>query len=349
MKTFFSSGLIGDIPYILNEDDEFGIQEMEDKSSTSQYMYQDDYINYELDNELVGLYDIFRDIIFPDMDEYYEEIKHLPIWVQEAGQDSNCTLSVKDFKEYIEINDIPNLYRHLYLVDCQFLVGTVQNLASAMEDMFINYYKTLSSPDAENFFRSYPYEDGIIMVMSKEARSASTYTETYFTKAYSILDIMCKICYEIENKCTNFESYPKMKSSKVLWGNRKKLKIYETKNTIYENCELIKSIESIRNETVHNGAWELNPKIFIRFDDSCEVERYTLFPYMSQGHLSTVKNRRHFFYLNTNDDNSLTRQYSHIKFNIIFPLIHKEFKLRLLETINKIKWIYLMNDQTKQL
>ena len=79
----------------------------------------------------VKLYDVLRDLYFDDVDRYYEELAILPIWVQEAGQNSDCVIDVDLFCELInaeESRKIPNLYKHLYLVDCQFLVGTIQNL-----------------------------------------------------------------------------------------------------------------------------------------------------------------------------------------------------------------------------
>ena len=331
MRTYFSSGMIKEIPYILAENGEFGIQEKEENMLTYRYMYPGDSIKYELDNALVGLYDIFRDFLFPDTDEYYRELKFLPLGVQHAGQDSGYPFSAEGFSECIVKSDFPNIYRHLYLVDCQFLIVTVQNLLCAMEDSFINYYKTISSFRLENHYVDVTNPDDVIVMHSEEATKVSAYIETYFTKAYSILDIMCKICYEIQYQRTNFDSYLKIKSADVLWGKRKKLKINEVENTIYENCEFIRNIEAIRNEIVHNGTWELSPKIFIRFKDGMEVERFLLFPDMEQGHLSTVKNRKHFFS-------------SNIKVNDILPKIHKEFKKRMLETISQIKQIYVRDE-----
>lgn len=118
MKTYLSCGMIKEIPYILAEDGAFGIQEMEGKILTDRYIYPGDSIKYELDNALVGLYDIFRDFLFSDTDEYYRELKFLPLWTQHAGQDSDFSFSAEDFRECIVKSDLPNLYRHLYLVDC---------------------------------------------------------------------------------------------------------------------------------------------------------------------------------------------------------------------------------------
>ena len=165
------------------------------------------------------------------------------------------------------------------------------------------------------------------MLSSSDATRASAYIETYFTKAYSVLDIMCKICYEMQYRRTDFETYEKLKSAEVLWGKKKKLQINETINTIFEKCDFISQIEAVRNEIVHNGTWELNPKIFIRLKNYEEVERFMLFPDMEQGHLATVKNRKHFFF-------------GEVKVNDILPEIHLEFKRRMLNTLREIKCVY---------
>lgn len=86
---------------------------------------------------------------------------------------------------------------------------------------------------------------------------------------------------------------------------------------------VIRQIESLRNETVHNGTWEFSPKVFAKFEGSTIVERYMLFPDFEEGRLSTVKNRRHFFS-------------SGIKVNDALLSIHEEFYHRLLATLQYI-------------
>ena len=93
-----------------------------------------------------------------------------------------------------------------------------------------------------------------------------------------------------------------------------------TLGTVFEKCDLISTIESLRNEVVHNGSWELNPKVFIAFERGFIRERYMLFPDILQGHLATVKNRRHFFGDGT-------------KVNEILPQIHTNYRLRILNTL----------------
>lgn len=323
MKTYCCNGIVKEVPYIIENFEEFQIQEMVGSKPINRFSYPGDAINYTLDEKLVSLYDTFRDMIFDDTNQYYSELNILPIWCQGAGQNSDCSVSAELFGEWISKNSIPNLYKHLYLVDCQFLVGTVQNLLCAIEDAFINYYRAIANFEMEPRYTDLMNPNGTIRVLSGNATRVAAIIETYFTKAYSILDIICKICYEIQFIQKDFSKYKKTKSADVLWGTRKKLTINGTENTLFEHCDFIKTIEAIRNEIVHNGTWELNPKIFIRFENGKVRERFMLFPDMVQGHLATVRGRKHFFS-------------SGKKVNDILPKIHLEFKQRLLNTIELI-------------
>ncbi|MDO0825414.1 hypothetical protein [Desulfosporosinus nitroreducens] len=102
-------------------------------------------------------------------------------------------------------------------------------------------------------------------------------------------------------------------------GTRKDLKINGTNQTVFEKCDLISTIEALRNKVVHNGSWELNPKVFIVRNEGVDVERFMLFPDIEQGHLATVKNRRHFFGVGE-------------KVNDILPKIHMAYMNHVLNT-----------------
>ena len=326
MKTYFQCGTIADVPYFIDETSEFQIQELE-KESLNTYVYPRDSIKYSLDGELCALYDTFRDVVFEDRNKYYQELEMLPVWVKDAGQSSDCNVSVDEFNEWVHDSDIPNLNKHLYLVDCQFFVGTIQNLLCAMEDAFIRYYITISISDREEMYEGLIDSNGTIFELSQSSTSAAAMIETYFTKAYSILDIICKICYELEFRQEDFSTFKKTKSADILWGDRKKLTINGMQNTLFEKCDFISIIEALRNELVHNGTWELNPKKYIRFENGQVKERFMLFPDIVQGHLATAKSRKHFFALG-------------IKVNDILPIIHWEFKSRLLKTIEVLNDFY---------
>lgn len=110
MKTYFCNGIVKEVPYIVENSAEFQIQEMMGGELINRFFYPGDAINYTLDEKLVSLYDTFRDMVFDDANQYYSEVNILPIWVQEAGQNSDCSVSAELFGEWISKNSIPNLY-----------------------------------------------------------------------------------------------------------------------------------------------------------------------------------------------------------------------------------------------
>lgn len=73
---------------------------------------------------------------------------------------------------------------------------------------------------------------------------------------------------------------------------------------MFVRSDAIKLIESLRNEVVHNGSLEQNPKVYISFENNKMVERFMLLPDYIDGNLVSVKSRKHFF-SNTNKANEL--------------------------------------------
>lgn len=316
---YYSNGTRCDIGDISEVTTEFYIKDLGEEYQ-DRFIYHGDALRYELDCELVALYDKLRDIFFDDTAAYYKELSKMPIFVQDAGQSSDCRLTADLFSKLIQAKryrGMPNFNKHLYLVDCHFLVGTIQNLLSGMEDAFVNYFIRISNINTVN---GVDEQNLTIFEMSKNVNDISAGLENYFVKAYSILDILCKIFFEIQNPQKDFSKYINMKSAKLLWGDKKKLTINTCQGTLFENCDLVIMIESMRNEVVHNGSWELKPKVYIRFEKGELAERFMLFPDISQGRLAKVKGRNHFFGDGT-------------KVNDVLPRIHKEYQFRLLKTI----------------
>lgn len=326
MKTYLKNGICKDADIFHDYTTEFCVQTMPNYG-VEKYLYTGDSIKYELDSELVLLYDKFRDLLFKDTDEYYSELKIMPIFVQEAGYDSDCVLDKDMFLKLVnEYKDkVPNLYKHLYLVDIQFLIATVQNLLEGMDYSFTNYFVQISNIELENHLTD--EKDTVLMLSSQDSGYLSSLVESYFTKAYSILDILTKICYEFEYKYDSFENFKKTKSANILWGDRKKLSIKDETGTVFIRSDTIKLVESLRHEVVHNGSLEQNPKVYISFKSNEIVERFMLLPDYVDGNLSTVKNRKHFF----SDGN---------KVNDLLPELHIAYLKEILSTIKFLNTKY---------
>lgn len=303
----------------MDEHSDFYIQRL-DTIGSDEYSYKGDCLNRRLEHSIETLYDKFISILFQDEERYYRDIKALPIFIQKAGLSSESTYTVDEFNNTLQQGNfsVPDIYRHIYIVDCNSLISTLSNLVSEMDSNFMGYYIQLSKIDT---ILKREYQNETVYATSFLTRQISALLENYFTKAYSVLDILTKIAFELEFHWSDFSTYRKLKSAEILFGSKKKLAVNGKTDTIFEKSDLIKIVESLRNEVVHNGSWEPNPKVFIRFVDGKIVEKYMLFPDIEQGHLAVSKNRRHFFSRGT-------------KVNDIFPEIHYDFCKKLLNTVD---------------
>ncbi len=330
MKTYLKNGMCSDVDFFPDEMSDFCIQELR-IHGVEKYIYKGDSTARELDDELVLLYDKFRDLYFKDTDDYYKQVTLLPVFVQEAGYDSDSCLHSEMFRELINQQAVnnPDFYKHLYLVDCQFLIATIQNLVIAMDYFLTSYYVKLSEIELKNNVND--KSDTVLFVSSRDTIQLSSVLESYFTKAYSILDMITKIVYELENKHEAINSHKKLQSHNLLWGDRKRLSIKNQEGTIFIRSDTTKMIEALRNEVVHNGSWEQNPKTFIVFKNNEIAEKFMLFPDFNDGILATVKGRNHFFG-------------NGVKVNEILPEIHLNYLSEILSTVKFLNEKYQKNE-----
>lgn len=323
MKTYYQDGTMADVQYILTEKEQFAIQCHTTKEHEVIF-YQNDTLVWDVQAELVVLYDKFRDLYFSDLDLYYREHSNMPAGLLKGGQSSDILIGKESFEKLKDKFEpfFLSLNKHIYVNDCQYLVSTVQNLIHSVEYCFIQYFIKLSQIEVSDTFIN---ESDVLQVNSQQSMDLVFYVETFFTKIYSVLDMMVKIVYELENPLNTFHNMSKLKSAEKLWGDRKRIQINKLANSIFEDCTTIKMIESLRNEVVHNGSWEFRPSVYLKFVNNEVTERYMLFPDFYEGRLSTVKNRKHFFSTDT-------------KVNDILIRIHDEFYTKLLFTLKKINY-----------
>lgn len=333
MKRYLKKGVCLENQNFFDCDNEFYIQEVIN-SSVKEYSYPGSSIKHEIESEILKLYDKFRDLIFENLDDYYRELDTLPIFVSNAGLNSDCPCDVQLFQKYIQEseNSVDNLYKYLYLEDYGFLLSTIRNLLVSMDYAFVNYFIQICNINMD--LTKINNENTIWTVSSYESSCILSLLESYFTKAYSILDILTKIAYELQKMNNNYESYNKVECKNILWGDRKKLLINKTIGTVFERSNTIKIIESIRNEVVHNGSLEQVPKIFILIKDKKIMERFMLFPDFNDGNLATFKNRNHFF----GDEN---------KVNDKLPEINSKYLVELLNTLKQLNKIKIEEDDEK--
>ena len=213
---------INELTFMKKWDEMFYIESI-NKNQEKSYFFDGDLLLEEIDLQLVALYDRFRDMFFVDETQYYCEYSILPDFICEAGYNSDCALTKTDLIGLIKNDDlflsIENRFKHLYLNDCYFLIRTVQNLMMNLQHDFINYFVEL--PNVGEYSKNLN-RDGVFFEVSNITTNISNLVDNYFIRAYSILDLFCKIATEMEFPEKEFVSYKKLNSSKKIWGDRKK-------------------------------------------------------------------------------------------------------------------------------
>lgn len=306
---YLQNGIIKN--FLLSEYDKFYIKEnFNATSSISRYFYPGDDIQYTLDELCVELYDVFQNAIFSSQEEYYKDYDVQPQWISRTGLDSDFVMSqseltncfstpLQDRMKSVGIKDEDLLqiyqeienkkFKYAYVADCQSLVNTLQELIMGIHSSFIGFYKHLCT------LHNTPKMEGTYYECSAESRMVYSFLYSFIIQSYSTLDILTKIAYELENIKTVENNYVKMVSSKILYGDKKKLKLDMT-DTIFEKSQTMSIIVNLRNEIIHNATWEMNLKIYIGTNGEKIVERFILLPdFTAEGTLVTFKNRRLFF------------------------------------------------------
>lgn len=269
----------------------------------SRFKYQGDEIIFALMNRCVKLYDLFRDKIFQDPKEYELYSLIVPIGIADGGLNSDCAISKQFLKLFFEgvseAHEMPvkittpeidkYKFHYAYIVDCQSLISTLQELILATNDSFIGFYKLLCAiPDTRAF-------DDTYFAINSEGRLVFNMLHSLIIQLYSIFDITTKIALELENIRSCGNQYVRLASRGKLYGCKKDLKLDKT-GTIFEGARVLSIIENLRNELVHNATWEMNPKVFFIKEKGKLIERRIHLPdFTEEGNLVTYKNRKRFF------------------------------------------------------
>jgi hypothetical protein len=275
---------------------------------------------FEINDEIISLYYLFQESIMENV-EYDVISKCMPIFVGDSGLNSDCPTSRDNFQFFLnEFKNFPEIYRFLYLHDCDHLIQSLSVCCEEIKNICGEFYLTLNSG---TFFEINDYSDGVRFTCSSDTTKLMSYINFIFIRLYSVLDYIVKICFELENPPKDFNNYNKMCSKNKLFGDKKRLRINNTKNTLFEECDFITMIETIRNHIIHDGIIDIRPKGYERYVDGVIVERFILFPDMKNGRFEHYVNRKLFY---GGED----------KINLRLPSIINEFNTRLINTIKVI-------------
>lgn len=165
----------------------------------------------------IRLHDGLASALFGGLQNYYALLPLIPPLVQEAGLNSESTVSRDDFERMIGAMDgVPHLNRLLYLYDCRKLVSGVQECTKEVCFLVGEFYRILN---LEPLFYPPIYEpDGIRYLTSPIVTNLTATLNVIYMRLHSLLDYVTKLVFEIENLREDFARYPKLSSSALLFG-----------------------------------------------------------------------------------------------------------------------------------
>lgn len=313
------------------------------------YYFDGDDIFYDLDSKCVDLYDVFTRNIFADGSYYEWESSFLPMGITEAGNSAESPISKDAFEKYftrplsemltnpVDYFDLSDLtedekekfrseirpetkalydkldkrkFKDAYLADCHNLISTLQDLIQNSKSDFILFYKYLAELEPLD---PQTCEDDDIQVWfssSPEVSLIVDIAQSIIVKIASALDILTKICYELEHIQSAEGSYPRLASRDILYQPAK-IKNIDHANTVFDKsskdlCYLL----AIRNEIVHNASWEVPLKEYVQFEQQQLKGKWIFMPDATpEGTLVTYRNRKHFFSQEKKLNEELPRMY----------------------------------------
>lgn len=249
----------------------------------------------EIDNDFISLYSLWENHIFNDIN--FCEIKSLiPLWLSDSGRSCESTIDKKTFEKYLRRNNNELTHRILYFYDVQYILSALQDRIQSVKYIIVELYKIVS------YHSKYSEIDNAIKQMDDKASIAHVLINAVFVNLASALDLFTKFIYEIENiEHIDFSTYKKIRSrdNNILFMRYKPLhEDLECKDMIFCKpvCRTLSLIQSLRDEYVHNGAWDYREAIYNAIKRDVVVETFILLPDMDEnGNFIASKSRNKFY------------------------------------------------------
>jgi len=278
-------------------------------------------MSYDVENVCIQLHDALRRAVMQDA-PYNELLPSVPQFAYLSGLNSESTLSKTDFEKFVRLTaDSPEINRFLFLYDAQKLVSSVQECQKELVQIVGEFYRTLNTEPL--FYPPIQQDEGIRYNTSPTVTKLFALLTFVFVRMHSLLDYTVKLALEAEGLPKDFTKYPKMRSSNKQFGSRKRVSFNKLAGSLFEECEFVTLIETLRNHLIHDGILDDIPKAYERIENGVAVERFLLLPDMTEGRFDHFGNRNLFF---SRED----------KINERLPRILTEFQVRLQVTLKSI-------------
>lgn len=231
-----------------------------------------------IDAKCADIRDAFEHKLFPDGESFAQHMQAISPALYWAGLNSESSMTANDFGAFLSKHrDYPDLFRLLYLFDCQKLVSGIQECSKEATILVGEFYRVLNLEELNPFGTLGRNE--ITFVTSPKVTQLHCTLAMVYVRLHSLLDYTTKLAVEVEKTRADFRTYPKMVSASVLHGHKKRLSYDGAAGTLFENnCSTIDEIELVRNLIIHNGLLDDLPKAYVERNNGVVVNKFILMP-----------------------------------------------------------------------
>ena len=273
-----------------------------------------EYIQEQIESSVNNLRDLVVERLFGTASAYYS------IGLIEGGLDPESSFDRDSFNSYISCFSFEEAYRLVYLQDLNYLI-----------DSFVETHERAISSLRTAFFLLADVNpigcksSGAYIVSSPDSHGMMREVESFVIRLYSSLDILSRLLCELQNVPDTFESFRKIPSDKsALYSRYRKRSPYaDDKDLIFYDFSEAAYLEDLRNEIVHNRAFESAAKCYVRLEEGVIKERFFLLPDSDDNGRIAKWNGRSRFYSQKKKGN----QY--------LPQLYLEISMRVARTLRR--------------
>ena len=256
-----------------------------------------DSIQGQIHSRLIDLDNLIIERLFGNQSAYYSIIRFCPTAISEGGFSPEMTFDRNSFANYIKRFSFEEARRLIYLDDLKYLT----------ESFYETYNQAVSS--LRMVFRALgeiePIGDisnGLFNVSSPKSHSMMREVESFIIRLYSSLDILSRLLFELDRIPDRFESFKKIRSDKsALYSTFRSNGPHSgDEGHICNHFPEALYLEDLRNEIVHNRAFENSATCYISLENGIVKERFFFLPDSDENGRLTRWNGRCRFYSQQN-------------------------------------------------
>lgn len=256
-----------------------------------------DSIQEQINSKLNDLDNLIIERLFGSKSAYYSIIRFCPIAISEGGFNPEMTFDRNSFADYVNRFSFEEARRVIYLDDLRYLTesfGETHNqAASSLRMVFHELGEIEPIGDISN---------GLFKVSSPKSHSMMREVESFIIRLYSSLDILSHLLYELDRIPDRFESFKKVQSNKLALYSKFRSKGPHSgdEGHICNDFPEALYLEDLRNEIVHNRAFENSATCYISLENGIVKERFFFLPDSDENGRLTRWNGRCRFYSQEN-------------------------------------------------